>query len=295
MTPEKINISAAANALHTSQPGVSKQIRLLEEELGVHVFVRKAGRIVAVTEPGRQIIGAANLLLRQSDALSQIARDFVDTDVGSLTIAATYTLARYALPPVLKTFVDRFPNVELALHQGNPGEVTKLVASGEVDLAVTTRAAETYPNLLLIEYAKLPRVLVTPSRHPLQQRRKPALRDLAQYPLIVPHVGSLGQERMRSVFARNGLKAQIRMTATNVELAKAFVENGLGIAILPALTFDPKRDSPLKALDVGHLFGPHTAYLVVRKHHYLRLYAYAFIAMFAPALTRGKLEASIFR
>lgn len=290
-----LNISAAAKALHTSQPGISKQIRLLEDELGVRVFVRKAGRIVSVTKPGAQIIDAANLVVRQSENLAQIARDFVEQDAGPLKVAATYTLARYALPTVFNKFTARFPKVDLALHQGNPSEVTKMVASGEVDLGLTTRAAESYGNLVLIEYAKLPRVLVTPAQHPLQKRRRPSLRDLAKYPLIVPHVGSLGQETMQKVFADSGLKAAIRMTATNVDLAKALVENGLGVAVLPNLAFDRKRDFPLRAVEIDHLFGPHTAYLVLREHHYLRAYAYAFIAMFAPTLSRAKLEASIFR
>lgn len=291
---QDLKISGAAKALYTSQPGISKQIRLLERELGVQIFTRKSGRITGITEPGAQIIKAANLLLKDSEHLAQIAQDFVAQDAGQLTVAATYTIARYSLPPVLRAFVSRYPKVHISLLQGNPTQVTKLVSSGEAELALSTKAAEDYHNVILIEYENLPRVLVIPSGHPLQKNCKPTLRDLARYPLIAPHVGSLGQERMRRIFEENGLRVHIRMTAVNVDLAKAFVENGLGLAILPKIAFDRRRDRPLCAIDVGHLFPAHAAYLTLRSHHYLRAYAYEFISMVAPKLKRKAIESAIF-
>jgi LysR family cys regulon transcriptional activator len=285
-----LNFSNAAAALHTSQPGISKQIRLLEEELGVQLFIRNGNRIVEMTEPGRRIVEIANLVLRQLEDVRAAAREFTDGDTGRLNVAATFTFARYVLPAVFQRFATRYPKVELNLLQGSPAHVSRLAAAGEADIAVTTHPAEPFPDLVLLDYCKLPRVLVTPRSHALLKEKRVTLHAISRYPLITLDFGSHGQSRMLDLFAKNGLEPRIVFTGIDVDVVKAFVEAGLGVAILPRITFDPKRDPALHALDVSHLFESHAGCLAIRKNHYLRGFAFDFIELLAPGLPRHKVE-----
>lgn len=289
-----LSFSKAAAAVHTSQPGISKQMRLLEEELGVELFVRSGNRIVALTEPGQRIVDIANVILQESENLKATAKEFLAGDTGPLKIAATFTLARYALPKVLQRFVARYPRVELKLLQGSSDQVCRLAASGECDVGLTTRPAEAFPELLLLEYCSLPRALMVPSGHTLAKAKHLTLKAISSHPLITLDFGSYGQTKMRERFLRNGLEPNIVFSGSNVDVVKAFVEAGLGIAILPRLAYQPSRDPGLRALDVDHLFEPHHGCLAIRKNHYLRGYAYDFIEMVAPRTDRRTVQRALF-
>jgi len=288
-----LSFSAAAQALHTSQPGISKQIRLLEAELGVDLLIRNGNRIIEMTEPGRRIVAIAGLALRQLDDVKAVAREFKEGGAGRLNIAATFTFARYILPDALQRFVARYPRVEVNLLQGSPADVGRLASSGEADIALTARPAEEFPDLLFLEYCVLPRVLVVPAGHPLLREKKLTLKAISRHPLVTLDIGSHGQLRMRELFARSGLEPRIAFSGVDVEVVKAFVAAGLGIAVLPRLAFDRKRDSGLRALDASQLFESHAGCLAIRKNHYLRGYAYDFIQMLAPGFDRLTVEKAL--
>jgi LysR family cys regulon transcriptional activator len=290
---QNLSFSRAAAAVHTSQPAISRQMRLLEEELGVELFVRSGNRIVALTEPAQRIVDIANVILRETETLKAAAREFLDRETGQLAIAATFTLARYVLPEVLKRFVARYPRVALKLLHGSSDQVCRLVASGECDLALTTRPSGSFPGLVLIEYCDLPRALIVPAGHPLVKAGPITLESISSYPLITLDFGSYGQARMRERFEREGLRPNIVFSGANVDVVKAFVEAGLGIAVLPRLCYLSTRDPGLRALNVDHLFEPHQGCFALRRDHYLHGYAYDFIAMTAPRLDRRTVEKAL--
>ncbi len=285
-----LSFSGAAAALHTSQPGISKQIRLLERELGVELFVRSGNRILELTEPGKRIVDIANVVLRQTDNIKATAQEFLEGGTGQLSIAATFTLARYALPGVLRQFVTRYPHVELKLMHGSADEVCSLVMSGEADVALTTRPAAVFAELLMLEYAVLPRALLVSREHALASVQSISLEAISAFPLVTLDAGSHGQARMRDLFLCRGLQPNIVLSGANIDVVKAFIEAGLGIAILPRLAFDAARDPGLQALDVDHLFEPHRASIALRRNHYLRGYAYDFIQLVEPKIDRHALD-----
>lgn len=288
-----LSFSAAAAALHTSQPGISKQIRLLEDELAVDLFIRNGNRIMDITEPGRRIVELADLMLRQMDNVKTTAKEFTDGDTGRLNVAATFTFARYVLPEIFRRFVKRYPKVALNLVQGSPAHVARLVATGEADIAVTTRPAESFAGLLLLDYCRLPRALLMPRGHPLTKEKHLTLKAISLHPLITLDVGSLGQSKMRDLFTHSGLAPRIVFTGVDVDVVKAFVEAGLGVAVLPAMSYDQQRDPGLRAADVSHLFEPHGGCLGIRQNHYLRGFAFDFVEMLAPRLNRRTVQAAL--
>lgn len=285
-----LSFSNAAAALHTSQPGISKQVRLLEQELGVDLFIRSGNRIVELTEPGRRIVDIATIILRQTNSIKEAAHEFMAGETGQLKVAATFTLARYVLPGVLQRFAARYPEVALKLLHGSSDQVCKLVVSGEADVALTTQPAAGFPDLLMLEYAQLPRALLVPRKHPLAAARVISLKTISTFPLITLDAGSHGQARMRELFVANGLEPNIVLSGANIDVVKAFVEAGLGIAILPRLSFDPARDSGLRAVNVDHLFDAHRASVAIRRNHYLRGFAFDFIQLVAPKIDRRSVE-----
>lgn len=282
--------SRAAQSLHTSQPGLSRQIRQLERELGVDIFIRNRGRIAEVTAPGREIIALARSVLREAERVRMTAREFSEGDGGQLTVAATYMLARYALPPIYERFVARHPRVSLRLLQESPDRVSAMAATGEVDLAITTHHADTPFDGVLIDYCELPRMLLVPRKHPLLRKKSLSLRNIADYPLI-----RLGQHRMRGLFSENRLHPKVIFAElqVDVDVIKALVEAGLGVAVLPAISYDPRRDTRLCAIPVGHLFEPLVCSIAMRKNRYLRSYMYDFIRLLAPKLDRPAVDAAL--
>jgi LysR family transcriptional regulator, cys regulon transcriptional activator len=285
-----LSFSNAAESLHTSQPGISKQMRLLEQELGVDLFIRSGNRIIDLTEPGRRIVDIAQSILRQTETIKDTAQEFREGASGRLPVAATFTLARYVLPRALQQFVARYPRVELTLLHGSSDQICRLVASGEAEIALVTQPAGDFPDLLLLECGLLPRALFVPEGHPLTSARTINLKSISACPLVTLDAGSHGQARMRELFVRHGLKPNIVLTGANIDVVKSFVEAGLGIAVLPRLAFEPARDSGLRVLGVDHLFEPHLASIAIRRNNYPRAFVYDLITMLAPKIDRRAIE-----
>jgi LysR family cys regulon transcriptional activator len=288
-----LNVSEAAEALHTSQPGISKQIRQLEDELGVEILVRNGKRVVDVTEPGRAILGIAERILQDADNLRQVAREFRDQAAGTLTIATTHTQARYSLPKVVSAFKQRYPSVRLTLKQGSPPQLAEMVLAGEADIAIATEALDQYPKLLALAGYQWRHCVVVPAKHALLKERRITLEMLAQYPIITYDAAFAGRSHIDDAFRAQGLAPDIVLSAVDSDVIKTYVELGLGIGIIAAVAFDEKRDQPLRAADIGHLFGTMTTRIAVRRGTTLRGFAYDFMELFSPRLTRAVVDATL--
>jgi LysR family transcriptional regulator, cys regulon transcriptional activator len=280
-----LNLTEAANALFTSQPGISKQIRELEDELGIEIFVRRGKRLVDLTEPGRTVVQVIERLLAEADNLRQVGKEFADRDSGSLTIATTHTQARYALPSVVQQFRAQYPKVRLSLQQGSPTQIAQMVIAGQADVAIATEALDHYPELLALPGYTWHHCVVVPQGHPLTKVKLLTLEEVARYPLITYSPEFTGRSHIDHAFAAKGLKMDLVLTAIDADVIKTYVELGLGVGVIAAMAYDAKRDARLRAMDAGHLFRDNTTRLAVKRAAYLRRYTYAFIQMFAPQLT----------
>ncbi len=288
-----LNLSNAAEALFTSQPGISKQVRSLEEELGVDIFVRHGKRVVAVTEPGKAILEIAQRMLKDVENLRQVGEEFTEEDKGHLTIATTHTQARYALPHVIQRFTKRYPGVRLSLRQGSPTQISELVTSGEADIAIATEAIELYEDLVMLPCYEWNRCVLVPPGHPLLKTKKLTLEAIVSFPIITYDFAFTGRSRINRAFADKNLTPNVVLTAIDADVIKTYVELGLGIGIVAMMAYDPKRDTHLRALDASHLFERSTTRIGIRKNSYLRGYTYEFIEMFAPHLTRKVVDAAM--
>ncbi|HXX10151.1 MAG TPA: CysB family HTH-type transcriptional regulator, partial [Burkholderiales bacterium] len=265
--------------------GISKQIRELEDELGVEIFVRRGKRLVALTEPGRTVVQVIERLLAEADNLRQVGKEFADRDSGSLTIATTHTQARYALPSVVQQFRAQYPKVRLSLQQGSPTQLAQMVIAGQADVAIATEALDHYPELLALPGYTWHHCVVIPQGHPLTKVKLLTLEEVARYPLITYSPEFTGRSHIDQAFAAKGLKMDLVLTAIDADVIKTYVELGLGVGVIAAMAYDAKRDAHLRAIDAGHLFRDNTTRLAVKRAAYLRRYTYAFIQMFAPQLT----------
>ncbi len=288
-----LNLSKAAEILHTSQPGISKQIRLLENELGVDVFVRNGKRVVETTPPGRAIIEIAERMLRDAKNLKQVGQEFANEATGSLTIATTHTQARYALPSAIKHFTARYPKVKLILRQGSPTQISELVTSGIADIAIATEAIELFDELVMLPCYQWNRCVVVPPRHPLLKLDKLTLEAIAQYPIITYDFAFTGRSKINQAFDAKKLAPNVVLTAIDADVIKTYVELGLGIGILAQMAFDPKRDKHLRSIDASHLFEPSTTRIGIGRNSYLRGYVYDFIEIFAPHLDHATVKAAM--
>ncbi len=281
-----LKISDAADALYTSQPGVSKQIKLLEDELGIEIFVRSGKRITGLTGPGKDILEIARRILLDANSLKQVSEEFRAQDSGTLTVATTHTQARYALPPVVKQFIKRYPKVRLNLHQGNPTQIAEQVLSGEADIAIATESLSLYDELATLPCYEWHHCVITPPKHPLLTEKKLTLEKLAQYPIITYDFAFSGRGKINAAFQERGLAPNVVLTAIDADVIKTYVELGLGIGIVAHMAFIPERDKHIRMIEAGHLFQPSTTRIALRRNEYLRGYAYDFIELFAPHLTR---------
>ena len=288
-----LNLSEAAESLHTSQPGISKQIRQLEDELGVDILVRHGKRVVDVTAPGKVILGIAERILQETENLKQVAREFGTDGVGAFTIATTHTQARYALPPVIARFCQRYPGVRLSLRQGSPAHIADFLRSGEADIAITTEADAFYEGLVRLPCSQWHRCVITPLKHPLVREKRLTLEAIARHPLITYDFAFTGDSPIKRAFDARDITPNVVLTAIDADVIKAYVEMGLGIGILAKMAFDPARDLGLRLLDASHLFEPSTTRVVLRPHAYLRSYVYDFIELFAPQLRREVVDATL--
>lgn len=288
-----LNVSEAAAVLHTSQPGVSKQIRLLEEELGVDVFVRQGRRLTAVTDPGREVLKIAERLLRDIDNLRSVGEEFGAEESGTLTLATTHTQARYVLPPIIGEFLKRHPNVRVSLRQGSPAEVCERVLAGTADLAIATEAIGEQDDLLMLPCYQWNRCVVATPRHPILAERPLTLEAIARYPLITYDDAFTGRSLINKAFLGRGLKPEVVLTAIDSDVIKTYVEMDLGIGILARMAWDPADERRLGMIDAAHLFESSTTRLGLRRSAWLRGYVYSFIELFAPHLTRRMIDAAL--
>jgi LysR family transcriptional regulator, cys regulon transcriptional activator len=287
---QNLSLSKAANKLHTSQPAISKQIQLLEEELGVTILVRNGKRVIQVTPPGRMIIKIANRMLRDADNLTKVAQEFTNEAGGTLTIATTHTQARYVLPPVIKQFTLRYPKVRLILRQGSPIQISELVTSGEADIAIATEAIEHFHELIMLPCYQWNRCVVVPPKHPLLKLKKLTLEVISQYPIITYDFAFTGRSKINKAFESVGLTPNVVLTAIDSDIIKTYVELELGIGILAKMAFDPMRDKHLRSIDASHLFEPSTTRIGISRNNYLRGYIFDFIEMFSPHLNQATVK-----
>lgn len=281
-----LNISEAAAALFTSQPGISKQIKLLEAELGIAIFVRNGKRIVALTDAGKTVLEIAQRILHESDNLKQVGQEFQAQGSGVLILATTHTQARYVLPPVVKQFIKRYPKVKLGLHQGNPTQIAEQVLNREADIAIATESLSLYEGLIALPCFDWHHCVVVPPHHPLLEVKRLTLAKLAEYPIITYDYAFSGRSKIDEAFSAAQITPNIALTAIDADVIKTYVELGLGIGILAQLAFIPDRDRHLRMIETKHLFKANTTRIAVRKNEYLRGYTYDFIELFAPHLTR---------
>jgi LysR family cys regulon transcriptional activator len=286
----RLNVSEAAEALHTSQPGVSKQIRLLEDELGVQILVRHGKRVVALTEPGRLVVDIADRMLQDADNLRAIGREYGDKGVGALVIATTPTQARYALPAVIQRFMQRHPRVRFSLREGSPQHIADLMRSGGADIAIITESDSLFGDLVTLPCYQWNRCVITPLKHALLQEKHLTLEALARYPIVTYDFALEPDSPIRKAFDARHLTPNVALTAIDADVIKTYVELGLGVGILAKMAFDPARDLGLRLIDASHLFEPSTTRIGLRRNAYLRTYVYDFIEMFAPQLTRAIVE-----
>ncbi len=288
-----LNVSAAADALHTAQPGVSSQIRLLEDELSVQIFERNGKRLVGITQPGRAILEIAERVLQEVDNIKKVSGEFSNEGNGRLSIATTHTQARYALPPVIAEFKKRYPDVRLELHQGSPAHVASLAVKGIVDVAIATEAIGDFSDLIMMPCYEWNRCVVCPPTHPLVKEQPLTLKALAQYPIVTYDFAVAGRTKINKAFEDQGLEPNIVLTAIDSDVIKTYVELGLGVGVLATMAFDEARDKGLVAIDASHLFEPSVTRIGIRRGSYLRRYLYDFIELFAPHLDRNAVDSSM--
>ncbi|MDA8249293.1 MAG: LysR substrate-binding domain-containing protein [Rhodospirillales bacterium] len=281
----KNHLSEAASALNTSQPGVSRQIQLLEAELGFEIFRRTRNRIIGLTEPGQQVLAIATRVVTDVAALQSLKEEVKSGNHGTLTVGTTHTQARHVLPKVVKAFVSRYPNVQLVLKQGNPEDICALVEEGYADLAIGTDTAVAFPNLIQLPCFSLPRSVVAPIGHPILEKAELTLQDVAAYPIITYDPRYSGRWRVMNAFKKAGLNPTIILSAIDADVCKTYVELGLGIGILTTIAFDPAHDVGLGIRDAHHLFDPSTIIISLRSNSFLRKFILDFIGMVSPKLT----------
>lgn len=288
-----LNVSEAAASLFTSQPGISKQIRLLEEELGVTVFERAGKRLTGITPAGRLVLDQARRVLRESSNLTRVGADFASNANGLLTLATTHTQARYTLPEVVRRFVARYPGIRLHVQQGSPVQVAQWLLDGTAELGIATEALDRYPELVTLPCYQWSHMVVAPKGHPLLAGGALTLAMLARYPLVTYDATFTGRSHIDRAFERQGLIPNVVLTAIDSDVIKTYVELGLGVGIIAEMAFDPVRDMQLAAMAANHLFETNTTRLAFRRDLWLRGYDYDFMEMLAPQLTRRLVEATV--
>lgn len=288
-----LSISAAAEALFTSQPGVSKQIGLLEEELGVTIFERSGKRLTAVTAPGLIVLAMARRVLSEVQNMKRVGADYAAEDSGTLSIATTHTQARYTLPKVVQAFMVKFPKVRLSLLQGNPRQIAEMVQRDQADLAIATESIAGVDGLITLPCYQWEHVVVVPPDHPLLRSKTVSLEEIAAYPLITYDGAFAGRSKIDHAFSLRGLKPDVLLEAIDADVIKTYVELGMGIGIIAGMAFDAERDKNLRAISVGHLFGMNVSRVAVKQGAYLRSYIYTFIELLAPTLNRKLVESAM--
>ncbi|PBK03942.1 HTH-type transcriptional regulator CysB [Pseudomonas abyssi] len=288
-----LNVSATAQSLYTSQPGISKQIRLLEDELGVEVFSRSGKHLTRITPAGERIIATAGEILRKVDSIKQIAQEFSNERKGTLTLATTHTQARYALPPIIQKFIKNYPDVSLHMHQGTPMQICEMTVDGTADFAIATEALELFADLVMMPCYRWNRCVIVPKGHPLTQLSSLSLEALAEWPLVTYVFGFTGRSKLDEAFSNRGLSPKVVFTAADADVIKTYVRLGLGVGIVAHMAVDPVADPDLVVVDASQLFESSVTKIGFRRGTFLRGYMYEFIEAFAPHLTREMIDQAL--
>lgn len=289
----KLNISLTAETLHTSQPGVSKQVQLLEEELNMQIFQRNGKRLIGITEPGAIVIRHAQRIMREMENIKRVGDEFANVSTGTLTIATTHTQARYKLPIAVKTFMSIHPEIKLNIHQGSPSQVSEQIVNGEADIGIATESISSYEEIFCLPCYQWNRCVVMPHGHPLLTEKILTLEKIAQYPIVTYDYAFTGSTIVNQVFHDAGVEPNVVLTAIDADVIKTYVSLGLGIGLLAQMAYDTERDNNLAMLDVSHLFPPSTTYLGVRKDAFLRSYMYDFILQLTSGYSRKDIERAL--
>ncbi|MFZ6818159.1 CysB family HTH-type transcriptional regulator [Undibacterium sp. Ji22W] len=291
------NLTEVANVLYTSQPGVSRQIREVEEELGVDIFERNGKRLTGLTEPGKGILPIIERLLLEAENLRQAGNDYSDQARGTLAIATTHTQARYVLPKVVQQFRLAFPEVRIALQQSAPEHIAEWVLSGKADIGIATEGLSAFKDLVSFPCYEWNHVVVVPDGHPLLAHAELSLEDLAKFPLITYDVGFTGRGHIDDAFKRAGLRTDIVLTAMDSDVIQQYVALGLGVGLVASMAIESgnenQRAQGLRTISASHLFQSNVTRLAVRRGAYLRAYTYDFIQKFAPDLSREDIRAAL--
>jgi LysR family cys regulon transcriptional activator len=293
ISQHELNVSATADSLYTSQPGISKQVRLLEDELGTPIFARNGKHLTEITAAGKQIVALAGAILGKVQDIKHIAQEHKDNKIGSLSIATTHTQARYALPDVVKEFMRRYPGIKLNMHQGTPMQIAELASRGIVDMAIATEGMEFFENLVMLPCYEWNRCILVQPGHPLAEQQEITLEDVAAYPIVTYVFGFTGRSQLDQAFEKHHLHPQVALTAVDADVIKTYVKLGLGVGIVARMAYDPVADSDLIALDASHLFGRSITKIGLRRDMFIRGFIYDFIRLFAPHLTRELIEQAI--
>jgi LysR family transcriptional regulator, cys regulon transcriptional activator len=290
-----LNVSATADSLFTSQPGISKQVRLLEDELGIPIFARNGKHFTEITPAGQRIVAIAGEILAKARDIKHVAQDHKNSRMGSLGIATTHTQARYALPPTIAEFRKAYPAIKLHIHQGTPSQIHEMALKGTVDMTIATETIEEESdNLLMLPCYKWNRCVLVPCDHPLTQVAGAiTLEQLADYPIITYTFGFTGRSQLDKAFEKKHIHPQIALTAVDADVIKTYVKLGLGIGIVAKMAYDPSVDTDLTALDVSHLFEPSITKVCLKRDMYIRGFMFDFIKLFAPHLTRSLIEEAV--
>ncbi len=288
-----LNVSATAESLFTSQPGISKQIRMLEDELGVQIFHRSGKHLTEITPAGSPIVSMAGEILDKVENVRQIAQEYSDQDRGTLSIATTHTQARYLLPDVISEFIGQYPEVALHMHQGTPVQISEAASKGTVDLAIATEALELFENLIMLPCYRWNRSVIVKHDHPLANEDKLTLEKLAEYPIVTYVFGFTGRSQLDDAFNAEGYVPKIVFTASDADVIKTYVKLGIGVGIVASMAFDPEIDNELVAIDASHLFEASTTKIGLRRGTFLRGYMYEFIELFAPHLNKALVDEAL--
>ncbi len=288
-----LNVTSTAESLFTSQPGISKQIRMLEDELGMQIFHRSGKHFTEITPVGEKIIQIAGEILDKTAHIRQVALEFSDQQRGSLSIATTHTQARYVLPGIIQTFIGQYPDVSLHMHQGTPVQISEQASQGKVDFAIATEALELFENLVMMPCYRWNRSVIVPHGHPLASEQRLTLELLSRYPIVTYVFGFTGRSQLDQAFNKSGLLPRVVFTAADADVIKTYVKLGLGVGIIASMAYDKSLDQDLISLDASHLFEPSITRIGFRKSTFLRSYMFDFIKLFAPHLDRDLVSAAV--
>ncbi len=293
VTRHNLNVSETAQSLYTSQPGISKQIRLLEDELKLEIFARSGKHLTHVTPAGEEIVRMAGEIVRQSDSIKQLAQEYSSQKEGRLSIATTNTQAKYALPEIVKEFRALYPDVTLQMHQGSPDQIASLAAAGEVDFAITTENLELFNDLIMMPCYKWDRSIVVPDNHPLTKENELTLESLGTHPIVTYVFWATGRSTLEEAFKREDIAPNFVFTATDADVIKSYVKLGLGVGVVAGMAFDEGADEGLVSIDASHLFDSSTTYIGFRRGTFLRKYMLDFIEKFAPHLDHWRVKDAV--